>query len=46
MSDILLAASFILFIWATAASIDEGRDQYLLPAIAAVCLVASFLVKP
>jgi hypothetical protein len=46
MSDILLAASFILFIWAIAASIDEGRDQYLLPTLGAVCLAASFLVKP
>jgi hypothetical protein len=46
MSELFCAASFFFTLWAIAASIDEGRDQYLLPAIAAVCLVASFLVKP
>jgi hypothetical protein len=46
MSELLCAASFFFTLWAIAASIDESRDQYLLPTISAVCLVASFVVKP
>lgn len=46
MSDILVAAGFLLSLWAVAAAVDTGRDQYLLPTLSAACLIASFMVKP
>ena len=46
MSNVWMAASFIFTVWAIAASIDTGRDQYWLMVLSAGCLIASFVVTP
>ncbi|MFL1415368.1 hypothetical protein ACI77M_03885 [Pseudomonas fildesensis] len=45
MNDVWMAASFIFTVWAIAASIDTGRDQYWLMALSGGCLIASFVVS-
>lgn len=44
MSDVLMLAGGAVSLWAIAASIDTGRDQYFLMFIALLCFVGAFAV--
>lgn len=44
MKDLFMLAGGAVSLWAIAASVDTGRDQYFLGFVALCCFVAAFLV--
>lgn len=43
MSGLLCLGSILCFVFSIAASVDDGEDRYLLPALGGLLLVASFV---